>query len=148
MDQHQHRQQQHQLASSPIAQSPSHADKDKNVAVAGPKHASTAAMAPSKSRAVFDFLEFVNSSPSPYHTVRSAAARLEAAGFSKISEWDEPNAELRCQTFRSLDPIPSSPPHLISFLSFLSSFLLKILRVLRGKFAGSNLTRLARVPGI
>jgi hypothetical protein len=64
MDQHQHRQQQHQLASSPIAQSPSHADKDKNVAVAGPKHASTAAMAPSKSRAVFDFLEFVNSSPS------------------------------------------------------------------------------------
>jgi aspartyl aminopeptidase len=95
MDQHQHRQQQHQLASSPIAQSPSHADKDKNVAVAGPKHASTAAMAPSKSRAVFDFLEFVNSSPSPYHTVRSAAARLEAAGFSKISERNAWGATVR-----------------------------------------------------
>jgi aspartyl aminopeptidase len=40
----------------------------------------------STSRAVLDFLEFVNSSPSPYHAVRSAITRLEAAGFSKISE--------------------------------------------------------------
>jgi aspartyl aminopeptidase len=40
----------------------------------------------SASRAVLDFLDFINSSPSPYHAVRSAINRLEKAGFSKVSE--------------------------------------------------------------
>jgi len=32
---------------------------------------------------------FIDASPSPYHAVRNAAARLTAAGFSEVSETDE-----------------------------------------------------------
>ncbi|KAI0123878.1 aminopeptidase I zinc metalloprotease [Xylariales sp. AK1849] len=41
-------------------------------------------MAPPKS--ALDFLDFVNASPTPYHAVQSAVARLEKAGFSHIKE--------------------------------------------------------------
>lgn len=38
------------------------------------------------------FIKFVNTSPTPYHAVRNAAARLEKAGFTKLLEteadWD------------------------------------------------------------
>lgn len=36
-----------------------------------------------------DFIDFLNASPSPFHTVHEASGRLEKAGFKKISEKDE-----------------------------------------------------------
>jgi aspartyl aminopeptidase len=36
-----------------------------------------------------EFLDFVNSSPTPYHAVRSARERLEKAGFQQILERDD-----------------------------------------------------------
>ncbi|KAL2262133.1 hypothetical protein VTK26DRAFT_2367 [Humicola hyalothermophila] len=50
---------------------------------------SSVTMSPPKS--ALEFLDFVNASPTPYHAVASAAALLEAAGFTKIRErenWD------------------------------------------------------------
>ncbi|KAF8316850.1 aspartyl aminopeptidase, partial [Clavulina sp. PMI_390] len=35
------------------------------------------------------FIKFVNASPTPYHAVRNAVIRLEAAGFSKLQEGDD-----------------------------------------------------------
>ena len=32
-------------------------------------------------------LDFVNASPTPYHAVRAASARLENAGFQKVAGW-------------------------------------------------------------
>ncbi|KAM4057116.1 aminopeptidase I zinc metalloprotease (M18) domain-containing protein [Hirsutella rhossiliensis] len=43
-------------------------------------------MAPPKP--ALDFVDFVNASPTPYHAVRSAGARLEKAGFTLIRERD------------------------------------------------------------
>ncbi|EQL00291.1 aspartyl aminopeptidase [Ophiocordyceps sinensis CO18] len=43
-------------------------------------------MAPPKP--ALDFVDFVNASPTPYHAVRSAAARFEKAGFALIRERD------------------------------------------------------------
>ncbi|PSR94575.1 aspartyl aminopeptidase [Coniella lustricola] len=43
-------------------------------------------MAPPKS--AFEFLDFLNASPTPYHAVAEAVARLEAAGFKAIKERD------------------------------------------------------------
>ena len=34
--------------------------------------------------AAHKLLEFVNASPTPFHAVRTAAARLEKAGFQKV----------------------------------------------------------------
>ncbi|KAL2181921.1 peptidase M18 [Thermothelomyces heterothallicus CBS 202.75] len=39
-------------------------------------------------KSAFEFLDFVNASPTPYHAVASAAALLDAAGFTKIQERD------------------------------------------------------------
>jgi aspartyl aminopeptidase len=43
-------------------------------------------MAPPKS--AFEFLDFVNASPTPYHAVAESARLLDAAGFTKIQERD------------------------------------------------------------
>ncbi|KAL2155905.1 hypothetical protein VTH82DRAFT_647 [Thermothelomyces myriococcoides] len=40
-------------------------------------------------KSAFEFLDFVNASPTPYHAVASAAALLDAAGFTKIRERDD-----------------------------------------------------------
>ena len=37
--------------------------------------------------AAHKLLDFVNASPTPYHAVRAASARLEKAGFQKVAEW-------------------------------------------------------------
>ncbi|KAI2609137.1 peptidase [Hypoxylon sp. NC1633] len=50
-------------------------------------------MAPPKS--TLDFLDFVNSSPTPYHAVRSSIQRLEKAGFSPIKERDSWSSTIR-----------------------------------------------------
>lgn len=50
-------------------------------------------MAPPQS--ALDFLDFVNASPTPYHAVHSAIARLEKAGFQKVHERDNWTASLR-----------------------------------------------------
>ncbi|KAG4436002.1 hypothetical protein IFR05_008509 [Cadophora sp. M221] len=42
-----------------------------------------------------DFLDFVNSSPTPYHAVHSAIKRLAAAGFTEIRERDSWSSTLR-----------------------------------------------------
>ncbi|KAH8101090.1 aspartyl aminopeptidase [Cristinia sonorae] len=41
------------------------------------------------------FVEFVNSSPTPFHAVQTAVARLEKAGFQKIRETDDWERTLR-----------------------------------------------------
>ncbi|RCH84720.1 hypothetical protein CU097_009311, partial [Rhizopus azygosporus] len=41
------------------------------------------------SKEALDFLDFLNASPSPFHAVHEASARLEKAGFQKISEKHE-----------------------------------------------------------
>ncbi|EIW82401.1 aspartyl aminopeptidase [Coniophora puteana RWD-64-598 SS2] len=43
------------------------------------------------------FLTFVNASPTPFHAVHNASARLEAAGFQKIRETDDWEKALRPQ---------------------------------------------------
>ncbi|RYP57421.1 hypothetical protein DL770_010679 [Monosporascus sp. CRB-9-2] len=50
-------------------------------------------MAPPNS--ALDFLDFVNSSPTPYHAVQSSIARLEKAGFTSIKERDNWSSTLR-----------------------------------------------------
>ncbi|KAI1267255.1 aspartyl aminopeptidase-like protein [Xylariaceae sp. FL1019] len=50
-------------------------------------------MAPPK--AALDFLDFVNASPTPYHAVHSAIARLEKAGFSPVKERDNWSSTLK-----------------------------------------------------
>ncbi|EGO00625.1 hypothetical protein SERLA73DRAFT_178481 [Serpula lacrymans var. lacrymans S7.3] len=44
---------------------------------------------PTSPEAAKRFLAFVNASPTPFHAVHNASARLEAAGFSKIREKDD-----------------------------------------------------------
>ncbi|OAX42203.1 peptidase M18, aminopeptidase I [Rhizopogon vinicolor AM-OR11-026] len=44
---------------------------------------------PSGSEAAKRFLGFVNASPTPFHAVHNASARLEASGFKKIREADD-----------------------------------------------------------
>ena len=39
---------------------------------------------PSSPEAATRFLSFVNASPTPFHAVANAAARLEGAGFTKV----------------------------------------------------------------
>ncbi|CAM1505257.1 Fc.00g108940.m01.CDS01 [Cosmosporella sp. VM-42] len=50
-------------------------------------------MAPQKD--ALDFVDFVNASPTPYHAVRSAAARFESAGFKLIKERESWASTLR-----------------------------------------------------
>ncbi|KAL1871295.1 hypothetical protein VTK73DRAFT_2163 [Phialemonium thermophilum] len=50
-------------------------------------------MAPPKS--AYQFLDFVNASPTPYHAVASAATLLERAGFGKIQERDNWSSTLK-----------------------------------------------------
>ncbi|KAI8634639.1 aspartyl aminopeptidase-like protein [Xylariaceae sp. FL1651] len=50
-------------------------------------------MAPPK--AALDFLDFVNASPTPYHAVHSAIARLEKAGFTSVKERDNWSSTLK-----------------------------------------------------
>ncbi|EFX00349.1 aspartyl aminopeptidase [Grosmannia clavigera kw1407] len=50
-------------------------------------------MAPPKS--ALEFIDFVNESPSPYHAVASAVARLEKAGFVHIKERDDWSTQLQ-----------------------------------------------------
>ncbi|KAK5989938.1 Aspartyl aminopeptidase [Cladobotryum mycophilum] len=45
--------------------------------------------------AALDFVDFVNASPTPYHAVQSAGARLEKAGFTLIKERDSWASTLR-----------------------------------------------------
>ncbi|KAF8881010.1 aspartyl aminopeptidase [Infundibulicybe gibba] len=49
----------------------------------------------SSPEAATKFLKFVNASPTPFHAVSNAAARLEKAGFQKISEKDEWEKSIR-----------------------------------------------------
>ncbi|KAF3770343.1 aspartyl aminopeptidase-like protein [Cryphonectria parasitica EP155] len=49
-------------------------------------------MAPPKS--AHEFIDFLNASPTPYHAVAEAAARLETAGFKGIKERDNWGSEL------------------------------------------------------
>ncbi|KAI0105527.1 aspartyl aminopeptidase-like protein [Nemania sp. FL0031] len=51
-------------------------------------------MAPPPKEAL-DFLDFVNASPTPYHAVREAIARLEKAGFTPIKERDNWSSTLK-----------------------------------------------------
>ncbi|KAG5636853.1 hypothetical protein H0H81_006605 [Sphagnurus paluster] len=44
---------------------------------------------PNGPEAALNFLNFVNASPTPFHAVDNAAARLEKAGFRKLQEKDE-----------------------------------------------------------
>jgi aspartyl aminopeptidase len=47
---------------------------------------------PTEPSALFDLIAFLDRSPSPYHVVRSAGARLEQAGFTSVAEtasWDD-----------------------------------------------------------
>ncbi|KAL6866933.1 peptidase M18-like protein [Trichoderma novae-zelandiae] len=46
-------------------------------------------------QAALDFVDFVNASPTPYHAVKSAAARFEKAGFQLIKERDSWASTLR-----------------------------------------------------
>ena len=39
-------------------------------------------------QAAINLLSFINASPTPFHAVRTAADKLEAAGFKKVSEQD------------------------------------------------------------
>ena len=41
--------------------------------------------------AAHKLLDFVNASPTPYHAVRAASARLEKAGFQKVAGWSRLN---------------------------------------------------------
>ncbi|ETS72885.1 Aspartyl aminopeptidase [Pestalotiopsis fici W106-1] len=50
-------------------------------------------MAPPQS--ALDFLEFVNASPTPFHAVQSAIARLDKAGFTKVKERENWSATLK-----------------------------------------------------
>ncbi|OAA55595.1 aspartyl aminopeptidase [Niveomyces insectorum RCEF 264] len=50
-------------------------------------------MAPPKS--AHEFIDFINESPSPYHAVAAAVARLEKAGFRPIRERDDWSSTLR-----------------------------------------------------
>ncbi|KAL8359655.1 hypothetical protein RB598_008160 [Gaeumannomyces tritici] len=50
-------------------------------------------MAPPKS--AYDFLDFVNASPTPYHAVATSASLLEAAGFQLIKERDSWGSSLK-----------------------------------------------------
>jgi aspartyl aminopeptidase len=47
---------------------------------------------PSKYAAAQRFISFVNASPTPFHAVKSAVARLEKSGFTRLleteSDWD------------------------------------------------------------
>ncbi|EJF61312.1 aspartyl aminopeptidase [Dichomitus squalens LYAD-421 SS1] len=45
--------------------------------------------------AAHKLLDFVNASPTPYHAVRAASARLEKAGFQKIREQDDWDKSLK-----------------------------------------------------
>ncbi|KAF8897437.1 aspartyl aminopeptidase [Infundibulicybe gibba] len=49
----------------------------------------------SSPEAATKFLKFVNASPTPFHAVSNAAARLEKAGFQKIREKDEWEKNIR-----------------------------------------------------
>ncbi|KAI1637662.1 peptidase [Biscogniauxia mediterranea] len=46
-------------------------------------------------QAALDFLDFVNASPTPYHAVQSAIARLEKAGFTGIKERENWSSTLK-----------------------------------------------------
>ncbi|CAK7203555.1 hypothetical protein SEUCBS139899_006289 [Sporothrix eucalyptigena] len=50
-------------------------------------------MAPPKS--AYEFIDFVNASPTPYHAVASAVSRLEKAGFKAVKERDDWSASLK-----------------------------------------------------
>ncbi|CAK7563780.1 MAG: hypothetical protein SEPTF4163_001657 [Sporothrix epigloea] len=50
-------------------------------------------MAPPKS--AYEFIDFVNASPTPYHAVASAVSRLEKAGFRAVKERDDWSASLK-----------------------------------------------------
>ncbi|CAK7223540.1 hypothetical protein SBRCBS47491_005240 [Sporothrix bragantina] len=50
-------------------------------------------MAPPKS--AYEFIDFVNASPTPYHAVASAISRLEKAGFRAVKERDDWSASLK-----------------------------------------------------
>lgn len=62
-----------------------------------PRHsissATSAAMAPPKS--AYEFVDFVNDSPTPYHAVASAVKRLEKAGFTAVKERDDWSSTLK-----------------------------------------------------
>lgn len=45
---------------------------------------STMMLYPTSPEAAVRFLKFVNASPTPFHAVHNAAARLEKAGFQKV----------------------------------------------------------------
>ncbi|KAI0750906.1 aspartyl aminopeptidase [Daedaleopsis nitida] len=45
--------------------------------------------------AAHKLLDFVNASPTPFHAVRAASARLEKAGFQKVKEQDEWEKDLK-----------------------------------------------------
>ncbi|KAH9049995.1 peptidase M18 [Lactarius hengduanensis] len=50
---------------------------------------------PAAPEAATRFLQFVNASPTPFHAVHNAALRLESAGFKKIREKDDWEANLQ-----------------------------------------------------
>ena len=53
---------------------------------------STFANAPAAAKA---FVSFVNASPTPFHAVQTAAAMLETAGFKRVDEGSNWDADLK-----------------------------------------------------
>jgi aspartyl aminopeptidase len=59
------------------------------------RFSSTLAVTMSPPKSALEFVDFVNSSPTPYHAVASAIARLEKAGFKAIKERDSWGSTLK-----------------------------------------------------
>ncbi|KAL2271844.1 hypothetical protein VTJ83DRAFT_1215 [Remersonia thermophila] len=57
------------------------------------RYSTSVKMAPPAS--AFDFLDFVNASPTPYHAVANAANLFDAAGFTRIQERDDWSATVK-----------------------------------------------------